>query len=725
MKEIITYIFSFLFLCCFMYAIDAYKDQGPIQIEKVYDGSDQAQIVANIIDTHVNIRQIRNIDINRLTASIDFEIYFHYTNNDCHPEHLFFLNAAHSDVSLTPKYKKTMNNKIWACYEGKGLFYLDQFPGTYLFDQHQAGIRFQHKSLPVSHLVYIQDKQSHSEALYHQRQIIDPLSGWMVTDIQIFHDIEMKTTLGNPEFLHLVGGKLGFSRFNYSIVFQSSHFSLRGVFSEEVGIRVCWISAVLLFISVFIVKWPRLMWGIISICALLLVISFESVLMYGLASRLTGYQLQWMKMGFDIIWWLLPAYCLNMFMKRFIFMAIDPKDKQYVANIVPRFVSVLIYSVAGLGIVAYVFDQEISNFLATGGIFAMMLGLAVKMNVADILSGIAINIEAPFRLRDWIQIENYEGEVQDITWRSTRIKTGENAILCIPNSKATESSIQNFNIPDKANWIKIRVPLSHLVSPEKAQQALTAAIFATKGIITEQIRIFYKGITELNAWFEIYFCINDYSKRKQHINDVWTSIWKHLSFEEMQLSMMGHRVRFPQQQLIDILNGLDILEEIDDQDKLELVPYFKRKQFSAGQIIVDHQKLTSDKFYIIRKGAVRVYFPSEDGELIEVDRMGAGNYFGETGLLGEDYATQIKAVTDVSIEAISGKILFACVDDREPFLNQLRHLRLRRMLARNQQKTQYEAQVEKDKKKPSIFFRIQQFLGSYLFKGKLKNLNSS
>ena len=667
------------------------------------------QITANIVYTNVNIKRIRNIDINQATATLDFEIYFHYATESCHPEQLKFLNAAQNDFILTPKQERKLDNEIWACYEGQGLFYLDQFPGTYLFDQHQAGIQFQHKFLPVSQLIYIQDKRS--EVILQKETIIDPLSGWMMTGSYVFQDIEMKTTLGKPEYLHAFGGKMGFSRFNHSISFQGSQFSFRGLFSGYFAFRTCWISSVLLFMSVFIVQWPRAMWGVITICAFLFVMSGESVLMYGLVSRLTGYQLQWLQMGFDIMWWLVPAFCLNLFMQRFVFMSMTQKDKLHVANIVPRFVSFLIYAVAGLGIVAFVFEQEISRLLATGGIFAMMIGLAVKMNVADILSGIAINIESPFRLGDWIQIDQYEGMVTDITWRSTRIKTGENAILCIPNSKATESSIQNYNTPGELNWIKIKVPLSHQVSPEMVENILTAAVFATRDVITDPIpKIFYKGTKELNAWFDIFFCIHDYANRKRRIDNVWTSIWKHLRFAEMQLSMMGHHFSFPQQKLFDILDRLDILEGIGIQDKLELIPHFTKKIFAAGQIIVDHQELTSDEFYIIRKGAVRVYFPSEEGELIEVDRMGAGDYFGETGLLGEAYATQIKAVTDVTIDAISGKILFTCVDDREPFLDQLRHLRLRRMLARKQQKNLYEeALAVKDKKKGSLFLRLWKF----------------
>jgi len=698
--------------------VTTFSSANPTSLQKnqVAGGINQKasdQNTVNIVYTRVYIKRIRNIDINQATASLDFEIFFHYAAETCHPEDLIFLNAAQPDVTFKPKHKRKLENEIWAIYEGQGIFYLDQFRGTYVFGRHLAGIQFQHKSLPISHLMYIRDDQA--EIRIQKETVIDPLSGWIMTDINAFQDIEMKTTLGNPDYLHAFGGKMGFSRFNYGISFQSSRFSLRGIISGPIAFKVCWISAALLFMSVFIVQYPRIMWFVITLCISLLVISGESLLMYGLAPRFSSYQIQFMEIGFDILWWLFPAFCLNMFMQRFVFLSLAQNEKLHVANIIPRFVSFIIYSIAFLGIVAYVFEQEISRLLATGGIFAMMIGLAVKMNVADILSGIAINIESPFRLGDWIQIEQFEGMVTDITWRSTRVKTGENAILCIPNSKATESSIQNYNTPGELNWIKIKVPLCHTISPEHIKNILTAAVLATRDIITTPIpKIFYKGTTGMNAWFDIFFCIYDYANRKRRIDDVWVSIWKHLRFAEIHLSMQGQNLQFPQQQLFDILDRLDILDGIGIQDKLELVPHFTRRNFESGQIIVNHQELTSDAFYIIRKGAVHVYLPSDDGTLIEVDRMGAGDYFGETGLLGEDYATQIKAATDVSIDAISGKILFACVDDRQPFLDQLRHLRLRRMIARKQQKNQYEeAQIEKDKKKVSIFFRMFQFLRKF------------
>ncbi|KPA18919.1 membrane protein containing Mechanosensitive ion channel MscS [Candidatus Magnetomorum sp. HK-1] len=690
-----------------------FKENSSIVNESriIFNGTEM--ILANMIYTSVLIKNVRNINIEDGTATLDFEISFHYTDERSHPERLLFLNATQKELPLILRDKKISNNEIWATYEGHGNFFIDRFPGIYVFNQHQVGIQFQHKLSPISHLIYINDENVKiNKTSVEFSDIIQPLSGWMATGSHAFQDFEIKTTLGNPQFLHALGGKMGFSRFNHGVSFKKSRFSFRGLFSGLIAWRIFWISLICFILSMVISQWPKTLWGVMTLSAYGVIISVESLITYGLAPHLTDYQLQWIDMGFDILWWIAPAFFLNIFIRRFIFMPINQKNGLHVANIVPRFLGFLIYLIAGLGVIAFVFDQEISKLLATGGVFAMMIGLAVKMNVADIISGIAINLEAPFRLGDWIKIDAFEGVVTDITWRSTRIKTGENAILCIPNSKATESSIQNFNTPGEMNWIKINVPVSHHASPESVDNILMASVLATREVITDPIpKIFYKGATELNAWFEVFFCIKDYANRKIRIDNVWTSIWKHLQYAEMQLSLMGQTLSFPQLKLFDILDSLDILNGVSKQDKLELVPHFQKRFFDAGKIIVDHKKAISDTFYIIRKGAVRVYLPSDDGEMIEVDRMGAGDYFGETGLLGEEYATQIKASTNVLIDAISGDTLFECVDDREPFLNQLRHLRLKRMINRENQKCQYEdEQAEKEKQTESIFFRLLKWI---------------
>nr|VFK25128.1 MAG: Mechanosensitive ion channel [Candidatus Kentron sp. LFY] len=91
----------------------------------------------------------------------------------------------------------------------------------------------------------------------------------------------------------------------------------------------------------------------------------------------------------------------------------------------------------GFGIIAFVFDYRITGLLATSGLLAMIIGLAIQTNLSNIFSGIAVNLERPFRIGDWVKLADFdEGKVVNVTWRSVRIRTPNNHIISIPNSTA-------------------------------------------------------------------------------------------------------------------------------------------------------------------------------------------------------------------------------------------------------------------------------------------------
>jgi small-conductance mechanosensitive channel len=79
---------------------------------------------------------------------------------------------------------------------------------------------------------------------------------------------------------------------------------------------------------------------------------------------------------------------------------------------------------AFVGIVDTVFQQPISAFLATSGVMAIVLGLALQNTLADVFSGLAINIERPYMAGDWISVtDRVSGQVIEVNWRATRIRT--------------------------------------------------------------------------------------------------------------------------------------------------------------------------------------------------------------------------------------------------------------------------------------------------------------
>ena len=79
------------------------------------------------------------------------------------------------------------------------------------------------------------------------------------------------------------------------------------------------------------------------------------------------------------------------------------------------------------------------------GIFSAAVALAAQEIVKSLIGGMEILTDKPFIIGDWIEVGTHQGTVIDITYRSTRIKSYNNAIITIPNSSITAESIINWN----------------------------------------------------------------------------------------------------------------------------------------------------------------------------------------------------------------------------------------------------------------------------------------
>jgi MscS family membrane protein len=85
--------------------------------------------------------------------------------------------------------------------------------------------------------------------------------------------------------------------------------------------------------------------------------------------------------------------------------------------------------------------------LLTGlGIGGLAVALAARETLANFLASVVIMFERPFRVGDWIKVAGQEGNVEDIGFRSTRIRTFYNSVVTIPSSEMVGTSIDNMGM---------------------------------------------------------------------------------------------------------------------------------------------------------------------------------------------------------------------------------------------------------------------------------------
>ncbi len=142
------------------------------------------------------------------------------------------------------------------------------------------------------------------------------------------------------------------------------------------------------------------------------------------------------------------------------------EDDDNMFSVVLKVVRAIIYTI-GVLVVIIVLGIDITGLVAGLGIGGIVITLAAQDTAKNLLGGAMIFMDKPFAVGEWIQIDKYEGTVEDITFRSTRIRTFENALVNIPNGNVTSTSLTNWSKMEKRRYktnitVELATPLEKL-----------------------------------------------------------------------------------------------------------------------------------------------------------------------------------------------------------------------------------------------------------------------
>jgi len=611
-----------------------------------------------VIYTGIELIEIQSFDAKKSYGNLDFYLWFRSRSNvDIQAEDILFSNRILPDANEEKPWvnhiqlikPKNFSDQIhYRLFRVTGRFQTSRAQSAGDLDRHFLNVIFRHKHLTRNNLIFVHDimgmgltQQLSNET--SQIMMTGDLSKWRIIEQQVFQDIwenkqpDINLPQGSKNYSN------DFSRFHFGVVLQKNKFSLRGLIPKTF---VNPLLVITLLVNILFAMLNRhfssqtlkqSMWFVETLSAFVFMLSVEILIMNRLSHYLNAYHLSLIKTGFDIIWWILPAFFINLAVNRFIWSPFQEKNQHSVPRIIRNFFSFFIYLVAVIGIVAFVFEQEITKILATGGLFAMIIGFAVQMNISNLISGIAINLEDPFRIGHWVKIGDAEGKVTDITWRSTKIQTAENCIISIPNSMATESFIANFNYPDNTNWLTVTAHIDPLADPQKVKKILIDAVLSATNILpTPKPYVIYQGLTEWASDYKVNFCIKDFSLKDQELENVWKRIWKHLEYAGVQTVIKEQEFPLPTREPVFFWDEMTMFNLMKLGDKEKIVSQMNCKTFPSQKNIINEGDFGNSLFFI-QEGVVAVQLRIDNDVLVEINRLGVGSFFGEMAFFSDHH----------------------------------------------------------------------------------------
>ena len=144
-----------------------------------------------------------------------------------------------------------------------------------------------------------------------------------------------------------------------------------------------------------------------------------------------------------------------------------------------------VYFFAFLAILSVMEMQSVLvTALAGAGVMGLAIGFAAKDVISNMLSGIFINIDKPFKYGDIIEVRGTTGKVTDMSIRTTTVESADGKVITIPNQILAQDMVTNFTRKE-TRWVKIPIEIAYEANLKKALDILNKILVAHKEILEE------------------------------------------------------------------------------------------------------------------------------------------------------------------------------------------------------------------------------------------------
>jgi small-conductance mechanosensitive channel len=382
-----------------------------------------------------------------------------------------------------------------------------------------------------------------------------------------------------------------------------------------------------------------------------------------------------------IIWWVNAAWVLTSFTRIVLIFERRPHESRLMQDVVVG----VIYLSAALSVLAYVFNVPVGTLIATSGVFAIILGLALQNTLADVFSGVALNLSRAYKVGDWIVLsDGTEGRVVETNWRGTSLLNGANDLVVLPNSSLAKAQVTNLSSPNRSHGVNLRVRMMPTMTPSAISAVMRNVLLSSNSILpTPEPTVQIKSLDAQAIEFELAFRVRDFASASAARNEVYDLIYRHVRAAGLALAQpkeaAGVSVGLsqpaasaaPKATALRLLDSLPLLASLTDAEKQALAETMTRKTYRKGEVLVEEGgKLSS--LVIIRTGVVVVSCHSEEGEL-ELRRLAPGDYFGESGLIPSACETaSVRALTFTVVYEVGQAALVKLVQDRPGIADEIK-----------------------------------------------------
>lgn len=363
-----------------------------------------------------------------------------------------------------------------------------------------------------------------------------------------------------------------------------------------------------------------------------------------------------------------------------------------IPTLLREFVAGVIFLVALLLVlsIGYHAEAELKGLLAGSGVAAIILAFGMQNLLRSIVAGASLQIRPPYKLGDWLKVGEHIGEVVEIGWGDTRLRTNDAVSIEIPNNKMVDETIINLSSPTALHAMRVTVGADYNAPPNRVKDALRRAVTNATGIeLSPPPKVFLKEFADSAILYDVKFWMTTHSTYNDVCDAIRTNIWYEFKRQKINIPFPMRTVQVERKattspppahlEAAAMLRSEPLFACLDPEQVAGLLRKAEINQFGRGEPIIE-EGTDGESMFILLRGTAQVSISKNEG-LIRVGVLRQGDCFGEMSLLtGEPRTATVRADHDCEVLEISKPVMGELLRSSPGCLNQLSELLAKRKL---------------------------------------------
>jgi small-conductance mechanosensitive channel/CRP-like cAMP-binding protein len=334
------------------------------------------------------------------------------------------------------------------------------------------------------------------------------------------------------------------------------------------------------------------------------------------------------------------------------------------------------------------------SLLTTSAVLTAVVGLALQNIMANLLAGLALQIDRTFVTGDTIQVGSRVGKIEEIRWRATAIRTPSGDLLLIPNASLLSTEVVNLSRPTAGHLAGFTVPFHHRHSPGEVEAVVLGAVAKVPGVLADPPPScapseFERGRILYRVSFGV-----DVALEAKVGAEVKTRLW----YAARRAGLAGPCSSAATEGLdladrVAALAKVAVLAPLDPAERERIARDLREQIFARGERLLG-QGDPGDSLYVIAHGEVIVEVEG-GGARREIARLGPGEVIGEMSwLTGAPRAATCTAAGEVRTYLVDHALARRVLADRPALAADIAAELARRLSALEGQRAHLAAAAE-------------------------------